>query len=383
MQNTLFQKNIIEEVKKFADKEIRPFASDFEVNEELPSELIKKLAERGYLTASFPKKYGGLELDSVHYGLFTEEIGKACCSTRTLITVHTSLVGETLMRWGTEEQKNKFLKAMSSGERIGAFALTEPEIGSNAKEIKTSYRKEGNKYIINGIKKWISFAGKADFFIVIASNEGKTTSFIVEKGFEGVKTSAIKGLLAAKASHIAEIEMNNVEVPEQNVLGAEGQGFDYIVSTALDHGRYSIAWAGVAIAQEALECMVSYSRNRSQFGEKIHNFQLVKALIADATTNIHAARSLCIQAGEMRQKKHEDAIIQTSIAKYFSSQVAMKVATDAVQIHGGNGCYNKFPVERLFREAKIMEIIEGTSQIQQNIISNYALRKYYRKNYMK
>lgn len=378
MNKSDWQKTIIEEAREFSDKEIRPFAHEFEVNEGIPRELIKKMAGKKYLAAPFPEEYGGLGLDPVYYGFLNEEIGKGCSSVRALLTVHTSLVGETLMRWGSQEQKDKWLPVLAAGEKIAAFALTEPEVGTDAGGVKTTYTKQGDTYIINGKKKWITYAAIADVFLTIASNEGKVTAFLVERGFKGVKTVPIKGLLGSRAAYVAEIEFENVEVPESNVIGKPGGGFTYIVNTALDYGRYSVAWAGVAIAEAALEEMVAYSRKRQQFGTRICKFQLIQEIIANAVTGVHAARSLCISAGEMRKEKHDNAVIQTTIAKYFSSQVAMKTATDAVQVHGGNGCYNKYPVERLFREAKILEIIEGTSQIQQVIISHFGLKRYNR-----
>lgn len=370
------QVKILEEVANYAKNEISNLSYSIEKNDVMPKNLITKMAQEGYLAASFPKEYGGLALDPVHYGLFTEEIGKACCSLRALITVHTSLVGESILRWGTKEQKNYWLLKMAKGEKIGAFALTEPNVGSDAKNVQTEFKKNGNKYILNGKKKWITFGDIADFFIVIASNNGKVSAFIVERNFKGVLTNPIKGLLAGKGTHIASIELQNVEVPEENLLGKEGAGFTYIVSTALDHGRYSIAWAGVAIAQAALEEMVSYARKRKQFDKRICHFQLIQGIIADAVTKVHAARALCLKAGEKRMVKDEDSLIETSIAKYFSSQVANKVTSDAVQVHGANGCIDEYKVEGLFREAKVLEIIEGTSQIQQEIISMYGLRKY-------
>jgi alkylation response protein AidB-like acyl-CoA dehydrogenase len=376
------QEKLVEEARLFADQEVRPFAAEFEAREALPKELIRKMADRGYLAASFPEKYGGLGLDPVQYGLFTEEIGKACSSTRGLLTVHTSLVGETLVRWGTDEQKDRWLLPMARGEKIAAFALTEPGVGSDAKNVQTAYRQAGHKYIINGKKKWISFSDIADYLLVVASNDGRVSTFIVEREFPGVKTTPIKGLLGGRASHIAEIELNDVEVPQENLVGKEGGGFTYVVSTALDHGRYSIAWAGVALAQEALEAMISYSRKRSQFGQKIYNFQLIQGIIGDAVTKVHAGRALCLRAGELRKAGSPEAAMETTIAKYFTSKMAMEVAIDAVQVHGGNGCYNKYPVERLFREAKILEIIEGSSQVQQEIISRYGLRKYFRSGYI-
>lgn len=374
-----YQQSIVADVKDFTATRIRPFATEFEVNERLPQELISNMAAKGFLGASFPEKYGGLGLDPVHYGLFTEEVGKGCCSVRGLITVHTSLVGGALLRWGSEQQKDKWLPAMASGEKIAAFALSEPEVGTDAQGVQTRYEKKAGRYILNGVKKWITVGDIADIFLVIATNGTDISAFIVEREFTGVSTKPIKGLLAGRASHVAEINLVNVQVPAENLVGKEGGGYTYIVNTALDHGRYSIAWAGVAIAQEAVDNMVKYSRSRSQFGKKLHQFSLIQALIGNAVTKVHAARALCLKAGELRAANHDDAMIETNIAKYFSSKIAMEVTIDAVQLHGGNGCCNEYPVERLFREAKILEIIEGTSQVQQEIIAKYALTRYYRK----
>lgn len=378
MEHDEKQQQIVDEAAAFADLEIRPFAAQFEADEAVSPQLIAKMAERGYLAASFPEAAGGLGLDPVYYGLFTEAIGKACASTRGLLTVHTSLVGETLLRWGTDQQKEKWIPLMARGETLAAFALTEPDVGTDAKSVQTTCRKEGSKYIINGAKKWITFGDVADIFLTVTSGEKGISVFIVERDMAGVTTVPIKGLLAGRASHIAEIQLDNVEVPAENMVGREGGGFTYIVSTALDHGRYSIAWAGTAIAGEALEAMVTYARKRSQFGKKLYNHQLIQGIIGDAVTKIHAGRALCLRAGEMRKNNHQAAVTETTIAKYFTSKMAMEVTTDAVQVHGGNGCYNHYPVERLFREAKILEIIEGTSQVQQEIISAYGLRAYYR-----
>lgn len=378
MTDYKWQSEVIDEVAKFSETYIRPFAKQFEEEKAIPTSLIKAMAEKGYLGASLPIKYGGLGLDAVHYGLFTEEIGKGCSSVRSLLTVHTSLVSETLLRWGNENQKNDWLPLFATGKKIACFCLTEPEVGTDANSVKTQYKKVENGYVLKGQKKWITFGDIADVFLVIAECDGSVTAFLVEREFIGVSTSPINGLLAAKAAHIAEVYLDNVFVPESNVIGKPGSGFSYIVSTALDHGRYSIAWAGIAIAQAALEEMVTYSRTRSQFGKKIYNFQLIQAKIADAMTNIQAGRSLCLRAGELRKEKNDESIIMTTIAKYFSSKIAMEITIDAVQVFGGNGCCNVYPVERLFREAKILEIIEGTSQVLQEIISRHGLRKYYR-----
>lgn len=367
---------ILKEVREFVDQEIRPHAATFEEEERIPRSLIAKMAARGYLAACFPKEYGGLGLDTIQYGMFTEEIAKGCSSVRAMLTVHSSLVGETLLRWGTEAQKQEFLPAMARGEKLASFALTEPETGTDAKNIQTQYRKEGNEYVIDGQKKWITLSAIADVFVVIARQGDLISAFLVDRSCEGITTKPMRGLLASKAAHVAEITFDQVRIPADRMLGKEGSGFTYIINTALDFGRYSIAWGGLGIAQAALEEMVRYSRSRKQFGQPIYQFQLIKGLIGNAVTQIHAARSLCRQAGQMRQEKHPDATMETNIAKYFTSTMATKVASDAIQIHGGNGCHNHYPVERLFREAKILEIIEGTSQIQQEFIADFGLIKY-------
>ncbi|MEM6806550.1 MAG: acyl-CoA dehydrogenase family protein, partial [Bacteroidota bacterium] len=312
---------ILEEVKQFVSIHIRPYAAEFEEKEGIPRQLIDKMAERGYLAACFPKMYGGLGLDPIHYGLFTEEIGKACSSTRAMLTVHTSLVGQTILRWGTEEQKDALLPAMAKGEKLAAFALTEPSTGTDTKNIQTSYRKEGNHFIIHGKKKWITLSGIADVFLVIAKNENNISAFLVDRKSEGIRTTPIKGLLASRAVYVAEIEFDQVRIPEENLLGKEGAGSTYIINSALDYGRFSVAWGGLGIAQEALEAMISYSRKRKAFGEKIYNFQFIQGMIGNAITKIHAGRSLCLHAGKLRKERHNDAIMETTIAKYFTSTI--------------------------------------------------------------
>jgi alkylation response protein AidB-like acyl-CoA dehydrogenase len=370
------QEMIVEEARKFAGEVLRPRANEFDREEILPREIIDEMAKRKFLLASLPKSYGGLELDPVYYGLFTEEIGKACCSTRGLVTVQSSLIGETLLRWGSEEQKSKWLPPISKGRILGAFALSEPEVGTDARGVQTGYEVDGKNYVLNGRKKWISFGEIAEFFIVIATCESENTAFIVERDRPGVNIYPIKGLLANRAAHLAEIEFKDVFIPEENVIGKPGSGFTFIVNTALDHGRYSISWAGVAIAQEALDCMATHAIKRKQFGRKIAEYQLIQRMIGNAVTKTHAARALCINAGEMRAQGDRQAVAETTIAKYFTSKIANEIASDAVQVYGGKGCSNRYPVERLFREAKLLEIIEGTSQIMQQIIAKYGLKKY-------
>lgn len=371
---------MLEEARAFVESEIMPFATTFDQKGELPRALINKLGACGYLGANFAPHYGGLGLDPIQYGQFTEEIGKACASVRSVLTVHSSLVGESLLRFGSEKQKKSLLPLMAKGEILAAFALSEPEVGSDAKDIRTSYRRLGDDFVIDGEKKWITLAGIADILLVIAANQGTTSAFLVPAASKGITITPMRGLMAGKASHVAEISFHDVVVAKEHLLGAEGIGFSYIVNTALDHGRYSIAWGGIGIAQAALEAMVTYARSRKQFGKKIHTFQLIQAMIADATTHVAAGRALCLRAGALRKANHADAMPETTIAKYYASKIANQIASDAVQVHGGNGISDKYPVERLFREAKVLEIIEGTSQVLQTVIADHALGRFNRKS---
>lgn len=370
------QQRIIEEAKEFAEREIRPFATKFDQDNAIPVELINNLAARGYLGANIPAAFGGLALDAVYYGRLTEVIGMASSAVRSILTVHSSLVAETLLRFGTEDQKKELLPLMAMGEKLAAFALTEPNTGTDAKSISTSYKQTGEVYIINGKKKWITLAGIADLFMVIASNNEMITAFLVPAKSEGITITPINGLMAGRATYMAAIDFHNVVVSKRNILGKEGSGFTYIVNTALDFGRYSVAWGALGIAQAALEAMVTYARIRKQFGKGIYTFQLIQGMIGDAVTKLSAGRALCLQAGELRKKGHQDAAIETTIAKYYISKIANEVAADAVQVHGGNGISHEYVVERLFRDAKTLEIIEGTSQVLQVIIADHGLSRY-------
>ncbi|PJH91985.1 acyl-CoA dehydrogenase family protein [Bacillus sp. SN1] len=379
MKTAEMKADIIQDFRGYCDGKIRPFAGEFDEKECIPAELIKELGSKSYFAAGIPEVYHGLGLNPVEYGLFTEQAGKACCNIRTLLTVN-SLVGESLLRYGTERQKEEWLVPIGKGEKIGAFALSEPNIGSDANHIETSYTKNGSCYVINGRKKWISFGAIADFFLVIARDGEVVTAFIVDSRQSGVTVKKMEGMMANRASYLAEIEFDSVEVSDDQILGPIGGGFNYIVNLALDHGRYSVAWAGLAIAQEAVDSLVTYSRKRSQFGEKLYKHQMIKGMIGDAVTQLHAARALCMKAGEMRMKQDPEAVTETSIAKYFTSKVAVEITNSNVQIHGGSGFSRDHSAARLYREAKVLEIIEGTSQIQQQVIANYGLRRYFVKH---
>jgi len=370
---------LVAAAKAFADGVLRPRAGEFDSQGGVPREVLQELAERGLLGAVLPPEFGGGGLDPLAYGLLTNEVGKGCNSTRALLTVHASLVGETLARLGSPEQKQRWLPDMAAGRKLACFALSEPDIGSEATAVKTSYRQQGEAFVINGRKKWITYGAIADLFLVFAACEGEISAFMLERPMAGVSTRPMGGLLASRGAHLAEIFFEDVVVPKENLVGRLGTGFSFVANTALFYGRYSIAWAGVAIAEAAVEEMVSYAREREQFGKKLRQHQMVQSMIAAAVAKTHAGRAICEKVGQLRNQGDDAAVMEANIAKYVTSKLAMEVATDAVQVFGGNGCWSEYPVERLFREAKILEIIEGSSQIQEMMIAEYAVRRYRRR----
>lgn len=370
---------LVEQAVEFSETHIRPYASQFDQDRGIPRELIQQMANAGFLGSILPKEYGGQGLNPLDYGYLTQAIGKGCSSARTLLTVHTSLVGETLVKLGTPAQKDHYLADIASGKKIACFALSEPAAGSDAASIQTNYQKQDDGFVIDGCKHWISFGNISDIFLVFAQSDENISAFLVERDMPGVSTTAMTNVMAGRGSHLGKIKFDKVTVPKENLVGRLGMGFSFVANTALFYGRYSIAWAGCALAQAALEEMVSYARKREQFSVKIAQHQLVQGIIADAVTQLHVGRNTCEKIAQMRIDNDDDAVTETNIAKLFTSRMAMQVATQAVQILGANGFSEDYPVERLFREAKVLEVIEGSSQIQQQMIAQYGLTKYFRK----
>jgi alkylation response protein AidB-like acyl-CoA dehydrogenase len=367
----------LEQARDFSESALKPQAQAVDNAGALPRSVLDELARRGYLGSCLPKAFGGLGLDSKTYGQLTLAIGKGCPATRSVLTVHTSLVGETLARWGSREQQERWLGAIARGEKLAAFALTEPGHGSDARGIETTYKKTESGYVLNGHKRWITLGTFADLFLVLARAEGTDTlsAFLVERQ-PGLKTGRIEGLLAARAAGVADVTLAGLHVPPWALLGDEGAGLFPIGAFALWAGRYSVAWGGLAIAEAALDAMVEYAKRRLQFGRPIADYQLVREMIAEATVKVHAGRALCIKAGESKDAGEPSAPLATTVAKYYTARAAMEITTDAVQVHGANGFGQEYPVARLFREAKLLEIIEGTTQIHQKTISDYALQAF-------
>ncbi|MBN3876732.1 MULTISPECIES: acyl-CoA dehydrogenase family protein [unclassified Nostoc] len=369
------QKNAQAKFRAFVNEEICPSAGEWDRKEFTPPELIKKIAEHGFLGAILPQEYGGKGMDMITYGILNEELGRGCSSVRSLLTVH-NMVAYALCKWGNKSQKEYWLPKFASGEIIAAFALSEPNVGSDAKSVETTATLVGDAYILNGQKKWITYGQIADVFLVFGKCEGKPTAFLVEKNSPGLSVKAMSGILGVRASMSAELLFNNCHVSLENLVGKLGFGFSYIASSALDYGRYSVASGCVGIAQACLEACIKYTNERKQFGVYLKEHQLIRQMITQMITKVKAARLLCYQAGYLKDINDPNSIMETAIAKYFASTVATKIANDAVQIHGGNGCSSEYPVERYLRDSKIMEIIEGSTQIQEITIAESGYQDY-------
>lgn len=354
--------------KDFVEKEVFPIADMQDHKECLEEHIVEKLADKGYLGAVISSSYGGKEWDPIVSGIMHEEFGRASTGLRSLFTVH-EMVAIAIQRWGSEEQKEKWLPKMAKGEVIGAFALTEPEVGSDAKSIQTVAVHKENHFVINGQKKWITMGQIADIFLVFAKYDDKPTAFIVEGNRAGFTRKLIKGMLGFRASMGAELFFQDCEVPEENMVGKCGTGLTHVALSCLDHGRYTVACGCVGLGQACLEESTNYARKRKQFGERLINNQLIKKMITEMAVQVKAARQLCYYAGCLKMQKHSDSINETWVAKYFASTMLDKICSDTVQIHGANGCNQASRVERLFRDAKINSIIEGSSQMHELLIA--------------
>jgi alkylation response protein AidB-like acyl-CoA dehydrogenase len=292
-------------------------------------------------------------------------------------------LSKRIAKLGSEAQKDRYLMDIATGRKIACFALSEPDAGSDAAAIRTEYQENDDHFVINGKKKWITLSSIADIFLVFAQSNNTISAFLVDRDMGGITTTPISGLMASSSAHISEVEFAQVKVPKENLIGRLGMGFSFVANTALFYGRYSIAWAGCAISYAAIEEMVTYARKRKQFGSKIAQHQLIQGMIADSVTSLHMGRASCEKIGRLRIDNDDEAVTETNIAKLFTSRMAMEVTTTAIQVLGGNGICEHYPVERLFREAKVLEIIEGSTQIQQQMIAQYGLRKYFRKSSIK
>ncbi|HSQ34327.1 MAG TPA: acyl-CoA dehydrogenase [Peptostreptococcaceae bacterium] len=363
--------------KEFADKEVKPFAHEVDEKEEFPIETVKKLAKYGFMGIPFPKEYGGQGGDNLAYAMAVEELSKVCGTTGVIVSAHTSLCAAPIYQFGNEEQKQKYLVPLAKGEKLGAFGLTEPNAGTDASGQQTTAVLDGDEYIINGSKIFITNAGYADTYIVMAmTDKSKGTkgisAFIVEKGTEGFSIGKQEHKLGIKGSATCELVFENCRIPKENLLGKEGKGFGIAMKT-LDGGRIGIAAQALGIAQGAIDETVSYVKERRQFGKPISYFQNTQFQVADMSTKTEAARMLVYKAAKTKDSGAAYSL-EAAMAKLYASETAMEVTTKAVQLHGGYGYTREYPVERMMRDAKITEIYEGTSEVQRMVIAANVLK---------
>jgi len=369
------QKLIREAAREFAEREILPNVRDNDREGRFDRELARKLGEIGFLGAPVAEAYGGRGLDYVSYGLIAEEIGRADSSARTVVSVVTSLVGGPIEKWGTEEQKQKWLPRLCSGEGLGCFGLTEPDTGSDAANLRTRAVKTENGWSISGQKMWISLGNVSDFALIFAQTDPEQkhrglAAFIVPTDSDGFTTQEIHGKLGLRSSDTAEISLDEVEVGEDAMLGEVGDGFKVAMS-ALENGRYSVAAGCVGICEGCVQSSVEYAKERKQFGVPLARFQLVQEMISDMILKRDASRMLVLRAGLLKDEKKPNAT-ETSVAKLFATEAAVECANLAIQVHGGSGYVDDYPVERYLRDARVTTLYEGTSQIQKLIIGRAA-----------
>lgn len=370
------QRQVRDLARRFSEEEIAPVARENDAHERFPGEIIRKMGREGLLGGVIPAWYGGSEFDHISDALIFEEVGRACSSVRTTLSVQISLVEQTIFRFGSEAQKEKYLPLLCRGEILGCFALTEPSAGSDAAGIATRAERRGDAWLLSGTKTWISNGGVADVALVFARTEPAAgqrgiSAFLVERGTPGFTSTDIRGKLGLRASNTAGLSFTDCLVPGDAILGEAGDGFR-IAMTALDNGRYGVAAGCVGIMNGCIDACIAYARERKQFGRPIASFQLVQEMIARMVVDRDAARLLVYRAGSLKDRR-EESTLETSIAKYFASEAAVRVATDAVQVHGAYGYSNARPVERYLRDAKVATIYEGTSQIQKLIIGEQVL----------
>lgn len=366
-------------VKDFAETEVKPLAHEIDEQERFPAETVEKMAEIGLLGINVPQELGGAGGDMKMYITAVEQISKACATTGVVLSAHTSLCVAPIMEYGTEEQRKKYIPKLASGEWLGAFGLTEPNAGTDAKNQQTIAVDNGDHYVINGTKIFITNGGKADVYVIFAMTDKSLglkgiTAFIVEASTPGFSIGKKELKMGIRGSSTCELVFENMCVPKTNILGRIGEGYKIAMKT-LDGGRIGIAAQALGIAEGALEETIKYVKERKQFGMAISRQQNTQFVIADLATKVQAAKMLVFAAAEAKQKKAPDLSVKAAMAKLFASETAMEVTSKAVQLHGGYGYTREYPVERMMRDAKITEIYEGTSEVQRMVISGSLLRQ--------
>ena len=370
------QKAVRQSARKFADKEIMPVIDQYEREARFPMDIVRKVADLGYLGIIIPEEYGGSGMDYVSYGIICEEIARADWVTASVISVQNSLVGSTILNFGTEEQKQKFLVPLAKGEKLASAGITEPGGGSDLANMVSTAKKDGDYYIINGGKVFISHANNADIFLVFATIDRSlqhkgVTAFIMERGTPGLSIKSIP-LHTLHRGDVCELAFVDCKIHKDNMLGQEGEGFK-VLSSAVDTGRFSVASRCIGQAQGGIDLSIKYAKERMAFGQEIGKFQMIQQKIADMVTSVEAARLLVRRLGQEKDAGIKRASMEASMAKMFASDVCMQVLTEAVQIFGGYGLAEEFPIGRYMMENKVLQIGEGTNEIHRRLIAEYAL----------
>lgn len=377
MKLTREQELLRQNVREFVKKEMADYPEHVDETGCIPKDIMEKLARYQFISPIIPKEYGGAGADYVSYAIIMEEISKRCASTGTFITAGASLVALPLLNFGTEIQKQKYLKPLALGEKIGCFGLTEPGAGSDAASGTTTARWEGDHYVLNGRKCFITNAPIADFAIISAMTDRTKgvkgiSVFIVDANTEGWSVGAHENKMGIRGTITSDIVLDNVKVPKENLLDVEGKGFKIMMNT-LDYGRIGVAAQALGIAQGALDEAIKYVKERKQFGKPLSKFQNTQFKIAELATKVQAARLLVYDAAKIKDEGGKPGL-RSSMAKYYAAEIANEVAYWALQLHGGYGYIKDYPIERIYRDARITSIYEGTSQIQQMVIAGYLLK---------
>lgn len=372
------QKMLQDTVRKFAEKELKPIAAEIDKSQEFPWKSVKKMAELGFMGVIIPEAYGGSGFDFVSLAITIEEISRVCATTGVITAVNNSLAAYPIVTFGNDAQRKKFLPPLASGETVGAFALTEPNAGSDPASLETTIRFDGDSCILNGTKRFITNAGAAGIHIVFATKDRTLRhkgiiALIVEKGSPGFSVGKHEETMGLRATANTELVFEDCRVPKANILGDEGAGFKVAMQT-IDVSRIDIGAQAVGLAQGALDEAIRYSKERKQFGKAICEFEFIQGMLAESAAQIQAARLLVYYSAYLKDKGMERFSFQSSMSKLFASSMANDVVRKAVQIHGGYGYSREYAVERMYRDAKVLEIYEGTSEIQKLVIARELLK---------
>jgi alkylation response protein AidB-like acyl-CoA dehydrogenase len=357
--------------RRFAEREVMPLAASIDAKEHVPRPLLEALAAAGYFGAMLPRGVGGAEMDPVVAGTLHQEIARASASVQGVLNVH-NMAAQAVLRWGSPSVREQWLPAFASGTRLAAFALTEPEAGSDLAAVATTARRADGAFVLDGEKRWITCGQSADVFLVLARTDGGLVTLLVSRDQPGFTVEPIRGIVGCRGYMLAGLRFSGCRVPETQLVGRVGFGLSHVAAYGLDAGRYCLAWGCVGVAQACVDASLGHTSRRRQFGVPLREHQLVQRMVSRMVTTVTAARLLCTHAGRLRAERHPDAAMTTAMAKYYASTTLSKTAKDAVQLHGASGCSSERPVACYLRDSLIMEVIEGTTQLQETMIARYA-----------